>query len=425
MRVLIVNTSEITGGAAIAANRLMHALNSSGVKAKMLVRDKQTDNPNVVKVGGKLPMKWRFLWERFLIYVSLHFSRKRLFEIDTASCGYDITQLPEFKEANVIHLHWINQGFLSLYDIRKILASGKAVVWTMHDMWPFTSICHHSGTCNRFQRDYCYGCPLLESGNTDLDLSSRVSRRKKKVYNEKSFTFIGCSKWITDRAIKSMLLKGKNVVHINNALDTRRFSPADRKEVRSTLSLPLDKKLILFAAQNVTDKRKGMDYLIEALAILKKNNTQLASSISLVVMGGNASQMQDYLDMEVISMGYVSDEDAKARLYQACDAFITPSLFENLPNTIAEAMACGTPCVGFDVGGIPEMIDHCANGYVAKYKDAEDFAKGIVYVLQDTGADSLSHSARSKAVRAYDERNIARAHLDVYHDAIAEKCYDL
>ena len=138
MRVLILNTSEKTGGAAVAANRLMDALNNNGVKAKMLVRDKETDNISVVGLSQSLIQQWRFLWERLVIFFHLHCTRKHLFEIDIANIGTDITKMREFKEADVIHIHWINQGFISLNVIRKILDSGKPVVWTMHDIWPAT-----------------------------------------------------------------------------------------------------------------------------------------------------------------------------------------------------------------------------------------------------------------------------------------------
>ena len=125
MRVLIVNTSERTGGAAVAAHRLMDALNNHGVKTRMLVRDKETDSLTVVGLHGKWRQQWCFLWERFVIFLHLHFKRRRLFEIDIANAGTDITQLREFREADVIHLHWVNQGMLSLGGIGKILRSGK------------------------------------------------------------------------------------------------------------------------------------------------------------------------------------------------------------------------------------------------------------------------------------------------------------
>ena len=165
MRVLIVNTSENIGGAAIAANRLMEALKNNGVKAKMLVRDKRTEQITVATLPPSPLLKAKFLWERFVIWKANHFSRKNLFQIDLANTGTDITSLPEFKEADVIHLHWVNQGFLSLKDIRRIIDSGKPIVWTMHDQWPFTGICHYSGECTKYKTE-CHHCPLLLRGGS-------------------------------------------------------------------------------------------------------------------------------------------------------------------------------------------------------------------------------------------------------------------
>ena len=157
MKILIVNTSERTGGAAVAANRLMKALINNGVKAKMLVREKETDTLTVAELP-KSPMKrWNFLWERLVVFCHLHFSKKHLFEVDIANAGTDITKLREFKEADIIHLHWINQGMLSLSNIRKILRSGKPVIWTMHDIWPATGICHVTLNCRKFTTG-CSNC---------------------------------------------------------------------------------------------------------------------------------------------------------------------------------------------------------------------------------------------------------------------------
>ena len=172
MRVLLVNTSEKTGGAAVAANRLMEALNNNGVKAKLLVRDKITDNITVVGLKQSIWRQLPFLWERFVVFLHTHLSKHHLFDIDIANAGIDITRMREFQEADVIHLHWINQGMLSLKNIRKILDSNKAVVWTMHDIWPASSICHYSRGCNYF-KSHCHHCQLLPGGELDNNLSSK------------------------------------------------------------------------------------------------------------------------------------------------------------------------------------------------------------------------------------------------------------
>ena len=171
MRVLIVNTSEQIGGAAVAANRLMEALRAAGVTAEMAVMHKQSDKPYVIQVGSRLRRKWAFLSERLGIWISNRFSRKYLFKVSTASAGLSVTSLPAFQEADIIHLNWVNQGMLSLKEIDRILHCGKPVVWTMHDMWECTAICHHAYQCRRFETQ-CQHCPYLRVPGTN-DLSVR------------------------------------------------------------------------------------------------------------------------------------------------------------------------------------------------------------------------------------------------------------
>lgn len=181
--VLIVNTSERTGGAAVAANRLMKALNKNGIDAEMLVADKNTSDVHVFDIPGKLRKKYNFIFERLLILVRNKFSKKRLFEIDPAFTGTDITKLPCFKKADVIHLHWINQGMLSMRNLRKIIRSGKKIVWTMHDQWCSTGICHSTGDCLKFQT-HCAACPVLQTSRRK-DLAWRTFVKKKTVRRPK------------------------------------------------------------------------------------------------------------------------------------------------------------------------------------------------------------------------------------------------
>ena len=217
MRVLIVNTSERTGGAAVAANRLMMALINHGVKVKMLVRDKQSDTLTVVGLPHSPSLRWHFLWERLVVFRHLHFSRKHLFEVDIANAGSDITRLREFQEADIIHLHWINQGMLSLNGIKKILQSGKPVVWTMHDIWPATAICHVTLGCRHFTTQ-CKNCRLLPGNGSSRDLSTRVWQRKQKMLADEEIHFVACSHWLESEAKKSALLKGQKITSIPNPI---------------------------------------------------------------------------------------------------------------------------------------------------------------------------------------------------------------
>ena len=413
MRVLIINTAERIGGAAIAASRLMEALKNNGIKAKMLVRNKQTNQVTVVELKKSWRRIWQFAWERIVIWAANGFTRKNLFAVDIANTGTDISALPEFRQADVIHLHWINQGMLSLNDIRRILDSGKPVVWTMHDMWPFTGICHYAGTCNKYTGQ-CRNCELLVKPHKH-DLSYRTFRKKEKLYADSHITFVACSHWLEEMAKKSALLQGHTITSIPNAINTNLFRPRPKKFVREKLNLPADKKLLLFGSVKITDKRKGIDYLIEACRLIARNHAEFNGRLGVVVMGRNAEQYESLFPFPTYKMNYISNEKELVDIYNAVDLYVTPSLQDNLPNTIVEAMACGIPCVGFNVGGIPEMIDHLHNGYVAQYQSAEDLANGILWTLTEGDYDSLSAAACRKAVSTYSESTVAGQYIRIYN----------
>jgi glycosyltransferase involved in cell wall biosynthesis len=440
MKILIVNTSERTGGAAVAANRLMKALNNYGAKAMMLVRDKDTDTLTVSELPQSPRLRWQFLWERLCIFIKLRFSRKHLFEVDIANAGSDITRLREFQEADIIHLHWINQGMLSLSGIRKILRSGKPVVWTMHDIWPATAICHVTLDCRSFTTQ-CRHCRLLPGKGSSHDLAASVWQKKQRMLEGENIYYVACSRWLESEAKKSALLKGQKITSIPNPIDTHIYKRGEKSEARKRLGLPLDKKLILFASQRVTTENKGMSYLIEACRLINSQFTIDNSQLGMVILGGHAEELTSQLSarpegalsserivncqLSTYPLGYVNDEKRIVDVYQAVDVFVLPSLSENLPNTIMEAMACGVPCVGFKVGGIPEEIDHQKNGYVAAYRDAEDLARGIRWILTEADYESLSQSAVEKVVRNYSQQSVAMKYLEVYQQAMAFKHYKL
>ena len=422
MRVLIVNTSEKTGGAAVAANRLMEALNNNGVKAKMLVGDKQTDKISVVPLSHKWAVKWHFLWERLMVFLHLRFHKEHLFEIDIANAGSDITNLPEFREADVIHLNWINQGMLSLKSIRKILRSGKPVVWTMHDLWPATGICHYARTCSAF-RTTCHNCPLLPLHGSAHDLSHKVWERKNRLYEGSNIHFVTCSRWLETQAKQSSLLKAQRVSAIPNSIDSHVFCPADKREARLKVGLPTEGRIILFVSQKVTDERKGVAYFIDAVNRLAAEHPEMKENTSVAVLGGNAEQVSNELALPAYPLGYVADEHKIASIYNASDVYVLPSLEDNLPNTIMESMACGVPSVGFRVGGIPEMIEHRNTGYLANFKDSADLAEGIRWVLEDADRTKLSEACLRKVAHNYSQQSVAMRYIEVYNELIALKRY--
>jgi len=379
MKVLLLSTYENTGGAAIAAGRLMQALNKNGVEAAMICRR------NLSWWKGK-PQSWSSIAERLFILGNNISTFENLWSMDYANCGQDITRTKEYIEADVIHLHWINQGFLSYNELEKIVNSGKRIVWTMHDEWCFTGGCHYTNDCKQYQTE-CKNC-IYEKKNALYKASHKAWEKKILLYDKRNITFVACSNWLKDVSKEKKLAQGQHIISIPNTIDTEIYKPCLKQE----------NKKVLFVAQNVNDKRKGLEYLDEAIKILKNNGK----------------------NMEVLALGrdipYISNQQEMAALYAKVACFVTPSLQDNLPNTIMESMACGTPCVGFNVGGIPEMIDHKQNGYVAQYKDAADLANGISYVIKNQVI--LGTKAREKVLNSYSEAKVAEQYIKVYNSLI-------
>ncbi|MCD7850877.1 MAG: glycosyltransferase family 4 protein [Parabacteroides sp.] len=397
MKVVVLNTSERTGGAAVAAGRLGKALRKAGIQVDKLVREDTWLN------------RFRFYWERLIIFLLNHLSRKNLFTVSIANTGVNVSNHPLIKEADIIHFHWVNQGFLSLKDIKALTKLGKPIVWTMHDMWPCTGICHHARDCEKFQTR-CEACSFLNSKGKDL--STFVFDKKQAIYKDANMTFVGCSQWLANRARQSRLLQNKTVLSIPNPIDMNIYHPMDKGQARQSLGLPLGKRLLLFGVLNVTDKRKGIDYLIAALQEIKNQD------IELVVFGQVKEDIRNLFPVPIHPMGYLSDESKIVELYNAVDVFITSSLEENLPNTIMESMACGTPCVGFEIGGIPEMIDHKKNGYVANYMDANDLASGIQWILNTPERQILSEACFMKINEKYSESVVVKLYVQLYKNLL-------
>ena len=230
---------------------------------------------------------------------------------------------------------------------------------------------------------------------------------------------VGCSQWLAGKAKTSALIKNHRVVSISNPIDIQKFKLfSDRGSCRRQLGLPGHKQLMLFGAANVTDKRKGIYYLIDALNRLLVADPRFAEKMGIVVLGEAKAEFISLVKIPVYPLGYVSDVSKIVILYNAIDVFVTSSLEENLPNTIMEAMACGVPCVGFHIGGIPEMIDHKENGYLAVYKDADDLATGIDWVLNKADRDELSRNARRKVEENYSEAIVAKQYIQLYRSLL-------
>ncbi len=414
MKVLLINTSEQTGGAAIAAGRLLDSLNAAGVDARMLVAHRETGHRRVI-VAGK-PWQWffAFLWERITIWTNNLFSRKNLFTVSIANTGIDVTRQPEFREADVIHLHWINQGMLSLKGIREILESGKPVVWTMHDMWPCTAICHHAYTCEAFKSE-CRRCRFLRFPG-DNDLARRTFGKKARTFGAGKMRFVAVSSWLARQAGQSALLKGKPVEVIPNALPTDRFTLLDRAECRQLLNLPADRHVILFGAARIDDPIKGLDTLNEALRLLTERGRFRREELLLVLFGHVKfpERALPNIPIDYKYIGIVNGTDALSRVYSAAEVTVSASHYETFGQTLVEAQACGCLPVSFGNSGQADIIRHKENGFLAEYPSAESLAEGIAWGLTEGQAKVSREELRREVERRYAGDVVAASYIDLY-----------
>ena len=423
MKILHINTSDRVGGAAIAALRLLRAQRNQGLDAQLLCRDRslplsQTEVMNLKRTPFVRSTK---ALDRLSILLHNGCSTHNLWRIDTAQVGNDITRLKAFREADVIHMHWVNQGMLSLSNIAKIITSGKRVVWTLHDMWPFTSLCHQAAACQRWRAEGCGHCPLLKHPRAN-DLSAKVYAQKAKVYAKGHFTAVGCSHWLADLAAESPLFKGQQVVSIANALDTQKYAPAgtlgypNQTQARQQLGLPAQRRMLLFMARDVADPNKGIDYLLAAVKQIAQQAPDWAQQLLVVMVGLNSERYAAALPpvVQTKSIAYVESDNQLRLLYQAADMLVMPTLMDNLPNTIAEASACGLPTVAFGVGGVPQMVETGVNGYLAQPASVDDLTRGIISCLTTNSLLSMQRNARVRAVNNYSEKAVVEAYLKIY-----------
>ena len=423
MKITILSTFDNFGGAAIAASRLNKALNNNGLLSNMLVQDKKRNLPNVESIAQNWFQKklalLRFALDRYQ-FAFYEKNKDVRFIFSQAKIGIDISNHPLIQKSDIIHLHWINFGFLSLNSLEKLFKINKPVVWTLHDMWVFTGGCHYSRECTNYERN-CGNCVQFLKNSSENDLSHQVWERKKEIFSKANVTIVTCSEWLAQKARESSLLKDKTIVSIPNPIDTDVFRPIEKSVAREYFKLLPDKKYILFGAVKISDARKGFAYFAEAISIINQQliiNNIDSDNIEVLIFGQAQAADFEGLPFKVNILGKLSDSETIATAYSAASVFVSPSIEDNLPNTIMESMACGTPVVGFEVGGIPEMIDHEKSGYLAKYKSSEDLAKGIYWILFNADYQLLANNSRQKVLDNYSEKVVAEKYKKVYQSLI-------
>ncbi|MCF7820266.1 MAG: glycosyltransferase family 4 protein [Candidatus Pacebacteria bacterium] len=402
MKIINLNTNDIRGGAARAAYRIHKGLLNKNIDSEMLVQQKDSDDITVKKINSNflnIPALSTVRMNRLPLKI-LKTNEKELWSLNYLPT----TVNKKIKNINpdIVHLHWIGSGFISIKDLGKIR---KPIVWTIHDMWAFTGGFHYSQKYIDHDKSF---------------LSKQIWQRKNKYWKNLNLTIVSPSNWLANQAKKSKLLKNKTITVIPNGLNTKVFKPINKEVAKNILNLPPNKKYILFGATNATsDKRKGYEYMKKALNIYKqkykKNN-----EIEALVFGASRPKNEEDIAIKINYLGKISDDTTLALIYSASELVIIPSLQDNLPNIVMEALSCGTPCVAFNVGGIPDMINHKENGYLANPYLSEELAEGIDWILKDEDErEKISLKARKKVLDNYTLEKVASQYVQLYKNILS------
>lgn len=406
MKILIVNTYDISGGAARAAYRLHKGLQSIGVESQMLVQNKTSDDPTVLGQQTKMQKCMCLLRPELDALPVRYYKNKTQTLFSPALLPFSgIVDKINASEADVVHLHWIAAGMMRIEDIARIK---KPIVWSLHDMWAFTGGCHYDSDCGKYT-NYCETCPVLGS-NSRSDLSYRIFKRKRKTFAKiPSLTIVGLSRWLADCARNSTLLGERCIVNLPNPIDTHTFRPFDRQIARDLLDLPRDKKLVLFGADGATrDPRKGFAELSTAMHAIKSDD------VNLVVFGSGRPLNSPDFGFPVHYLGHMPGDLSLRILYSAADVMVVPSIQEAFGQTASEPMACGTPVVAFGATGLLDIIDPQQNGYLATPFNPTSLAEGIDWILNHPAPQDLSQNARQKVMENFESTMVARQYLELY-----------
>lgn len=418
MNILQISAAADTGGAGRAMNRLHQELARQGHVSNILARLRRTPEPHTFTVSeatGRSDSPPNRLLNNARMQLDAWFSLPSVYASTERILNTEI-----FRQAEVVQLHNLH-GWYFNYNLLPRISALKPVIWTLHDMWAFTGHCAYAYDCDRW-RTRCFDCPQLtrdrrkfvEPRPVFVDRTSHVWERKRSIYQQSKLHIVAPSRWMADQARNSILRGAADIQCISYGIDLTTFRPTDQASARHALGIPQNAKVILFVAAKVIQGRKGLGYLCEALGRIRAHKDTL-----LLTVGSSKPKQQQLQHYEQMHLGHIADKDKLSLVYSAADLYVLPTLADNLPLTVQESLASGTPVVAFDVGGIPEMIDHLSTGYLARYKDTADLATGICQLLDDDALRlRMRETCRSFAVTHYDLKVQTSRHVDLYEQAI-------
>ncbi|OOG24422.1 glycosyl transferase [Thioalkalivibrio denitrificans] len=408
MRTFQLNYSDVSGGAARAAYRIHHALRDAGVDSIMHVDnavagDWTVEGPTSARAKARNAVRGRV---GSLFRYTLRTGNPIIHSPSVLPSSWP--RRLNVSDADVIHMHWVTGEMLSIKDIGRIR---KPVVWTLHDMWAFCGAEHYTEDDRwrvGYRRD---NRPGHEAG---FDLN-RWTWRRKRIHWEHPLHMVTPSRWLADCVRQSALMSDWPVSVVHNVIDTAQWQPVEPSVARELLGLPRDVPLLLFGAMGGgCDPRKGFDLLLAALAHLRGE----VDGLELVVFGQLPPREPVDLGFPIHYIGHLHDDVSLRLLYSAADLLAIPSRQDNLPNTGVESLACGTPVIAFDTCGLPDIVSHQHNGYLAQAFDPVDFAQGVRWVMKQRATGGLRQAARQCAVERFSPDVVVPQYLDVYRQAM-------
>jgi glycosyltransferase involved in cell wall biosynthesis/4-hydroxybenzoate polyprenyltransferase len=415
MNVVHINASDRNGGAARACYRLHQLLLRQGVNSHLLVQQKSSIDPTIELIGSSVRdteslqnidlVQRVFAAHNRTDISNTHFS--------VSLVGSDFDHHPAIETADIIHLHWV-ASMLTPADIRRLIALGKPVVWTLHDLRPLTGGCHFTAGCTKFQNS-CAECPQLR--DDPFGLPAAALQDQIELINTTNLTIIAPSRWMAEQAGLSALLRDKaRIEFIPNGIDANIFAPHSRAEARVALGLTPDEIYILCGADHTEEKRKGFESLARVLNEVIQDPRFVSAGARLLWVGDPPAS-RAYNDIPLIQLGRIPQEKQMALAFAASDLFVLPSLEDNLPNMLLEALSCGTPVVAYAVGGIPEVLHGEVNGRLVPVADERKFAEALLCLVDDAKARTkMGERARALASDQYSALLQVARHIELYRD---------
>lgn len=405
LKVLHFSALDGQTGAGVAAARIHEGLLARGVESRFCVVYptaglKNAFTPDVTLIGRAARKAKRALDDWMLRLVSTGYD----YILSTGACGFDIRKIVDRELPDVVQLHWVAGNAFRLASLSGIR---MPVIWRLSDQWPFCGVQH-------LEPDpLAYSTPPLRSTNWmrhRIELSEHVRHTKWVTYNKIEQLVLVCpSRWLASETRRSALLGNRPVELIPTSCDTALFSPKDRTACREALGLSPDKHIVLVGATSMGTRWKGLDLFVEAMAQLSE--TPLGGRTFQIVTFGkdpfDAPQLKGSVD--VLHLGTIKDRRLMSILYSAADVFAAPSRMENLSNAVLESLACGTPVVAFDIGGMPDMLNHKVNGFLAVPFSTAQFADGIAWALAQRDNEDARMACRQKVLNGFSlEQEIGR-----------------